>query len=220
MIRVDNDDGAALLIAISMSFLLAALASAAAIASRIETLIASSFRQGHEALYVAEAGIARAIQDLSSTSDWTGALTGATSGFVDGVATDSKRLPGGDVVTLCCDAGSLSAALQLRGNAGMDWGGDTPQWKPYAWGPAARWLPDRNDAGSLFYVIVWVADDPDDGDGNPAIDANGAVVLVSTALGPDGARRSIRAVVQHARREDGTMLPRGVRLISWRESRW
>jgi hypothetical protein len=65
---------------------------------------------------------------------------------------------------------------------------------------------------SLQFVLTWVADDPADGDGNPAADANGTVLLHAEATGPGGARRMIELTV--ARLPGG-----GVRVVTWREVR-
>lgn len=218
MKHLRNQDGAALLLALTIVLMLAAVGAAAALTARSETLIAANFRQGQEALYAAEGGLARAVQDLSPLADWTAVLAGAPSTFIDGAATGSKRLPGGETVVLCCGSGSLTGDLQQRGNGGGNWGANTPQWRLFAWGPASSWL--TGVSSSPFYVVTWVADDVSDGDGNPWVDSNGAVVIHALALGPARARRSIQATVQHARRADGTLLGTGVTIASSRQSRW
>lgn len=219
MTRLRNQDGAALLLAITIALMLAAVGAAAVLTARIETLIAANFRQGEEALYAAEGGLARAIQDLSPLVDWTVLLAGAPSTFVDGAPTGSKQLPGGQTVVLCCGSGSLTDDLQQRGNGGASWGPNTPQWRLFGWGAASSWLA-AGRSSSPFYVVIWVSDDVDDADGNPWIDSNGAVVIHALAVGPARARRSIQATVQHARRADGTLLGRGATIVSSRESRW
>lgn len=219
MKHLRNQDGAALLLALTIVLMLAAVGAAAALTARSETLIAANFRQGQEALYAAEGGLARAVQDLSPLTDWTAVLAGAPSTFIDGAPTGSKRLPGGDTVVLCCGSGSLTGDLQQRGNAGGNWGANTPEWRLFAWGAASSWLT-AGGSSSPFYVVIWVADDVSDGDGNPWVDSNGAVVIHALALGPARARRSIQATVQHARRADGTLLGTGVTIASSRQSRW
>ena len=59
---------------------------------------------------------------------------------------------------------------------------------------SAIWLP----AGRTFppaYLLVWVADDGEDGDGDAARDSNSRVMLRVEAYGAAGAHRSIEAVV-------------------------
>ncbi len=218
MRRLRNQQGA-LVLAMTLVLLLAAVGATAALGARIETLIAANFRQGQEALYVAEGGLARAIQELAPLTDWTVVLAGAPSTFAEGTPTGSKQLPGGDTVVLCCGDGSLTSDLQQRGNAGGNWGANTPEWRLFGWGAASSWLTAARSP-SPFYVVIWVADDVDEGDGNPSLDSNGAVVVHALALGPGRARRSIQATIRHARREDGTPLGRGVSIVSIRESRW
>ena len=72
-----NERGAALLLAILLVLALAAVAAAAAATARIETLIAGSFQQGMEALYVADGALAIVVHDLAERADWTAALAGA-----------------------------------------------------------------------------------------------------------------------------------------------
>lgn len=211
-----NERGAALLVAITLTLFVVAIGAAVSIASRTETLIAASFRESRELLYAAEGAVALAIRDLDQAPDWSAVLSGASaSSFTDGASIGSRTLPGGTVVTLCCTAGSLSADVQQRAHGGRDWGGDTPQWQLFAWGPAAAWLT-AGRIDSPVYVAVWVADDSADGDGNPAADTNGVVELHAQALGMNGGRRVVQALVE---RPAGTPVS-GIRVRSWHEVRW
>jgi hypothetical protein len=217
-VRTANDRGAALLIAITLVLIVAAIAAAVSVTSRTETLIAASFREGKEMLYGAEGAIALAVRDLDAAPDWNQVLSAAASSFTDGASIGSRTLPGGVTITLCCGTGSVSADVQQRAHGGRDWGADTPQWKMFAWGPAADWLP----AGRLFtpvYVAVWVGDDPADGDGNPVLDANGILLLHAVALGVSGGRRAVEAVVQRPATSELSPPP-GLRILSWQDVRW
>ena len=216
---VADERGTALLVAVTLVLLLAAVGAAVSIASRTETLIAGNFRQSRDMLYAAEGGIARAIRDLDGVADWSTVLSGAAaSSFTDGAAIGVRTLPWGDTISLCCDAASLTGDVQRRAHGGRSWGADTPRWQIFAWGRVSRWLPGRVD--SPTYVVVWVADDPVDGDGNPAADANGVVGLYAQALGYGGARGVADVVVE--RRPGGPQGPplAGVRILSWREGQW
>jgi hypothetical protein len=117
-------------------------------------------------------------------------------------------------VTLCCGAPSLTSDVQERALGGRSWGADTPIWQIFAWGRAADWLP-AGRIDSAVYVVVWIADDPEDGDGNPAVDANGMVLVHGQAIGPRGGRQVIDAAVA---RDAAAAAP--VRITSWREGRW
>ena len=218
MARVDGrsgERGAALLLVIMLVLVLAAIGAAVSVATRTETLIAANFRQERELLYAAEGAVALAVHDAASNPDWSLLVSGsAVSSFTDGAAIGARRLPGGDLVTLCCGPPSLTSDVQDRALGGRSWGADTPVWQLFAWGRAADWLP-AGRIDSALYVVVWLADDPDDGDGNPAVDANGVVLLHGQALGPRGGRQVIDAVIGR-----GGPAPSPVRIISWREGRW
>lgn len=216
MTHFSNERGTALLIAITLALFVVAIGAAVSIASRTETLIAASFRESREMLYAAEGAVALAMRDLDQAPDWSAVLSGAAaSSFTDGASIGSRTLPGGTIVTLCCTAGSLTAGVQQRAHGGRDWGGDTPQWQIFAWGPAAAWLP-AGRIDSPVYVIVWVADDPADGDGNAAADTNGVVELHAQALGANGGRRVVQVLVERP----SAALPPGLRVRAWREVRW
>ena len=215
-----NARGAALLLVITLVLLLAAAGAAVSVASRTELLIAASFRQGREALYAAEGAVARAVRDLAALPDWNIVLSGAVrSSFADGVATSARVLPGGDSVTLCCGPLSLTSEVQQRALGGRRWGDDTPVWQPFAWGPVSAWSAGA-EIDSRVYVVVWVADDPDDGDGDPAVDSNGILGIYAQALGPRGARRVVDALIRRAPAVEDEPPPPRVRILSWREGRW
>jgi hypothetical protein len=183
-------------------------------------LIAANFRQGREALYTAEGALARAVRDLAGLPEWSAVLSGSvTSSFTDGVATAARTLPGGDTITLCCGPPSLTEEVQTRAVGGRRWGDDTPLWQIFAWGPVSRWMTAVR-VDSPFYVVVWVADDPDDGDGNPTVDSNGILGLYAQSLGPRGARRAVDALIRRPPGADGEPPPPRVRILSWREGRW
>jgi hypothetical protein len=214
-----NERGTALFIAITLVLMLVAIGAAVSVSSRTELLIAANFRQSREALYAAEGAIALAIRDLGGIADWSAVLSGAVaSSFTDGAAIGTRNLPGGDTVTLCCTAPSLTADVQRRAHGGRTWGADTPQWLLFAWGPAAGWLP-AGRIDSPIYVAVWLADDPADNDGNPAADSNGIIELHAHALAPGGGRRVVEVTVERPATGAGPPVP-GLRIRSWRDVRW
>ena len=219
MTRLGREDGSALLLALTLTLMLAAAGAAAALTARMETLLAASSAQSQQTLAVAEGGLARAIQELSPQSNWSPALAGVASTFVDGSPSGARQLPGGETVVLCCGAGSLTGDLQQRGHGGQTWGANTPQWRLYAWGPASNWSTSVG-AGNVFYVVVWVADDVQDGDGDAWSDSNGLILVRSLALGPGRGRRSVEATIRHALDENGLPLAGRVAVITTRETRW
>jgi hypothetical protein len=218
-LSIREERGAALLLALTLVLLLVAIGGAVSIASRTETLIAAQFRQSREALYAAEGAIAFAIHDLGGIADWDPVLSGAlASSVTDGAAIGARTLPGGDTVVLCCGASSLTGDVQRRAHGGRTWGADTPQWQVFGWGPVSGWLlPGRID--SPIYVVVWVADDSADGDGNPAADANGIVELHAQALAPGGGRKVVEVLIQRPPAGAGTPSA-ALKVLSWRDVRW
>lgn len=214
------EQGTALVLTIVLVLAISAIALALSATTRTETLVAANFRQGREALYAAEGILGIAMRDLAAMPDWDAALSGAAaSSFTDGASIGTRRLPGGGSVSLCCGRPSLTDDVQQRALGGRDWGNDTPQWQLFAWGPVSGWLP-AGQIDSAYYVAAWVADDPEDGDGNPAADTNGIVLLYAQALGPRDGRRIVQASVGRQRIGEDAAPGPGVRLLSWQEIRW
>ena len=213
-----NESGIALILAIGLATILGVLGAAVALTAQMETLVSGRFEQGRELAYAADGALAMALAELGST-DWTPALAGTVSSFTDGDPAIARRIAGIGTVTLCCGGGSLTASVQQAATGGRTWGANTPRWTLYAWGPVRAWLPDDRIRAPL-YVAVWIADDPSDADGNPAADANQVMELYTVSLGPGGGRRSVRSVAARPVDGVGRPLPRGIRLLSWHETRW
>jgi hypothetical protein len=138
-----SERGVALVLAVMAMTLLLTLGGALVILITTESTIAARFRDGLEAFYAAEAGIARAIVDLR-TADWDAARAGlARSSFAD-------------------EAFDLAVAERdiLEIDRGL-------AWQPYAYGRFHEMLPGAN-ADSRLSVVVWVAADPD-GDENQVV---------------------------------------------------
>ena len=188
-----------------------------------ETHISANHRDALEALYVADAGIERAIGDLRMFSDWRSvpraSPAGAPADFRDGAA--APRLPDGTIL----DLARLTVGRQADSNAGYPAAPDRPIWRLFAHAPIGRLMPD-GVIPSPAYVIVWIADDVDDGDGDPLRDANGVLVVRAEAFGLRGLRRRIEATVARDGSPGGAGSdPDGeesvqrteVRMICWRE---
>ena len=217
-VRLRNESGTALLLAIVLGTVLGGVASVIALTARMETLVAGRVEQGQSLRYGAEGALGLALADLGAM-DWTAALAGMPSTFTAGNPGAAQGMPGVGPIQLCCGAGSLTAQVQQSANAGKAWGADTPQWRVYAWGPAQSWL-HPGAIHAPFYVAAWIADDPADGDGDPATDANGTIGVYAVALGPAGGRRSVRVAVARPRDAQGNPRIRGVRIVTWHETQW
>jgi hypothetical protein len=189
--RLTNQDGSALIIALMAMMLLTALGAATVMVSRTETAIANNYRNSQEALYAADAALERVVQDLLMAPRWNDILAGnLTSAFTDGSGTSSKTLPTGGTITLS----AATQELQTETNTANLWGANNPVWQLYAWGPIDE-LTDAVNIDSPMYVAVWVADDPAETDGNPAVDQNGTLTLHAMAMGPSGTRKVIEITV-------------------------
>ena len=95
---------------------------------------------------------------------------------------------------------------------------DSPAWRLFAHGPVGDLIPGRA-ADSPFYLVAWIADDPSDGDRDPAADANGRLMIRATAFGSGGARRSVEATVARVGPPGFTGRPSAVSMVVWRELR-
>lgn len=209
--RVSNERGSALVIALMSVMLLTALGATVVMVSNTETMISGNYRNSQEALYAADAGIERVVQDLLMIPRWNDILNsgtgvaGSRSAFIDGGAEVLKTLPvGGGQMTLCCGANTATGQLQAATDSLNQWGLNSPQWKLFAHAPLANVLPSEID--SPMYVAIWIADDPAEEDGNPLADTNGTLTIHAEALGPSGTRKVIEVTVA---RTSSTEIERG-----------
>jgi hypothetical protein len=135
MARPADERGIAIVLALMAMVLVTVLGGALAVLTATETTIAARFRDGLEAFYAAEGGIARAVADLHA-ADWDAVRAGTVrSSFADG------RI----------DLTSASRDLALAAAAS--------DWRPYAYGSFGDLLPGR-DLASRISVVVWLTADP------------------------------------------------------------
>ena len=223
--RLADESGVAMIIALMSMMLMMALGLALVLTTMTETRISANYREGNEVLYAADAAIERVMQDLLTVPDWNTVLAdgGTTSAFIDG-APGVRTLADGTTIDLseatnvvrcgaiaCVDA-DITAITDDR-----PWGANNPRWQLYAYGPMSDMLPTQT-INSRVYVVVWVADDPSENDGDPredggaAVDANavnpggGVLSLLAHAYGPEGTRRVVEVTIA---RTDTTEIERG-----------
>ena len=189
----NNERGVAVVIALIMAVLLGAVAAALVVLTTTETLISASFRHAREASHGAEAALERGLHDLAAMPDWSPALSAPpanlTSSFDDGET--MPRAPDGRTL----DLAQLTAERQRESDdrdGPAVFGADSPHWRLFAHAPV-RELLAAPGLDLPLYLVVWVADDESDGDGNPAVDTNGRIVIWAVAFGAGGARRSVEA---------------------------
>ena len=212
--RWRNERGAALLIALMSVLLLTALGLALVMTTSTETMIASNFGNGQEGLYAADAGIERAMQDVLTVADWNTILAGTnTSAFIDGGSTGDRVLPGGNTLNLlqvanmanCGKVAACTVAEMDTVTAERPWGVNNPRWQLYAYSGMNDIIP-TGTVNSPFYVVVMVADDASETDGDPTKDANGVLAMRAEAFGPGNAHKVIEVTLA---RTDATELERG-----------
>ena len=216
---LSSERGIALIISLMAMLFMMALGSALMLSTATETKIANNFRHGSEALYAADAGLERSMDDLLTIPDWNAMLAGtATSAFIDGAPGD-RTLADGTTLNLnevlayancqktSCSSSDLTAATLER-----PWGVNNPQWQLFAYGLLDNIIP-ASISESPFYVVVMVGDDPSEDDGDPLRDGaaasnpgKGVIALRAEAFGPFGVHKVIEQTVA---RTDSTELDGG-----------
>ena len=201
-----------------------ALGGALALATMVDTRIVWNYRQSREAFHAADAAIERALSELRSVPDWDILLTGQQrSAFVDG-APGVRTLADGTTVDLVeatqmvrCGRASCSEAHLVATTAGRPWGANNPRWQIYSHGLVRDLLP-AGSIDSRVYIVVWIADDPAENDGDPFRDGatpdnpgQGVLMALAHGYGPRGARRGVEVTFSR--------VEQGLRLLSWREVR-
>jgi hypothetical protein len=116
-----------------------------------------------------------------------------------------------------CSVSSLAAITAQR-----PWGANNPVWRLYAYGPLPTLLPEA-DIDASQYVVVMVADDPSENDGDPRRDGStetnpgrGVIVLRGEAFGPGGAHQVVEATLARSGLSSSDMTLTGIRVLSWR----
>lgn len=220
-VSIRDERGMALIVALMAVMLLTALGMALVLTTTTETSITGNYRDSAEALYAADAGIERVMQDLLFVPNWNDILRGQRqSPFIDGPPSGWRDLPGGGRLDLTVATNMLNCGKPTTcSTAEMDartperpWGPNNPQWQLFAYGPLENMI-ETGTIASPMYVVVWVADDPSETDNDPTTDGStatnpgmGILSLRAEAYGALGARRIIEVTVA---RSDTTEIERG-----------
>jgi len=218
---IRREDGVALMVAMMAMLLMTALGVALVLTTSSETIIAGNYRNSGEAMYAADAVLERAIDDLLTVPDWNSLLTGSVqSAFIDGAPSGARTLPDGSTLDLT-QALSMANCQKVTTCSSTDmdaitterpWGPNNPRWQLYAYGKMSDLMP-TGSVDSSYYVVVMVADDPSENDGNPLQDGmsqanpgTGVMAMRAEAFGPRGAHKVVEMTVA---RTDTTELERG-----------
>jgi hypothetical protein len=210
--------GSALLCTLMVVSLIATVAAALVLVVTTEVVVAGNYYGSQQGLYAAEAGVERTIGELRLLPTWRDvpgpSSTTGSDDFNDGET--MARAPDGTTLNLA----QLTVGRQNESDAVYSSGPDRPVWRLYAHAPLDRMLPGA--APETAYVVVWVADDATDLDGNADVDTNGSVMIRAVAFGPRGGRRAVEATIAREEAMDAG-LPGVTRVdvsvIAWREVR-
>lgn len=232
--REAGERGSALVLALMAVLVMAAVGSALVLIAVTETRIGASVNAGVEAFYGADGAIERALVDLRALGNWDDALAGvAVSTLTDGPA-GGVRVFAGDRIDLDEATNTLRCARRLpcrdvditAVTVDRPWGANNPNWQLYAWGLLGPAVAGGGAGGP--YIVVWVADDPEETDGDPLHDGttadnpgSGRLLLTAHAYGLSGTRRAIEATIVRKTGGEGVGAgaPAPVRVVSWREVR-
>jgi Tfp pilus assembly protein PilX len=218
-LNVRDERGIALLIAIMSTLLLTALGLGLVLTTMTETMITANYRDGGEAMYAADAGVERVMQDLLTIPDWNRILNGSVqSSFIDGAPNGIRTLADGSTIDLgaatnmlnCNKTTTCSDDDMNAWSTERPWGANNPRYQLFSYSPLAD-IIDTGTIVSPLYVAVWIADDPAETDNNPATDGGaaggaGVVLMRAEAFGPGGTHAAIEVTVG---RTDTTELERG-----------
>ena len=210
-----SERGAALFAVLMVTSLVSALAAALVFVTVTESRIGRTYQSAQAVGYAATAGIERTIADLRALPDWAAisASQSATGDFNDGnlapVLADRAAL----------DLTRLTAARQATSNSFYPAGANRPVWTLYAHASLAHIT--SFDLSANPYVVVWIADDPGETDGDPARDSNGIVLVRAEAFGVRGSWRVVEATLAGSilRDTDGIAIGSTVAVAAWREAR-
>jgi hypothetical protein len=185
----------ALAAALILTLVLSAMLAGAALVAGVERRVAAAYQVSAALRFAASGGLALATEELERR-DWTALLGGAGS--------DRWLQPG----TPGADVAPLTAVVTRETMMAGAHGADTPLWQVFVHVPWRRVVESTGDPARAD-LVVWVADDWEEADGNPRLDTNG-MVLVRVAAVDGPARAWAEALC--VREADGRVRPRHVRM--------
>jgi hypothetical protein len=189
LILSGSERGSVLLCALMVITLIATLGAAVTLIVSSESVISANYHASQQGLYAADAGVERAIAELRTLSTWSSVPSSATSSVDCNDGQGTPRGPDGSTLNLA----QLTIRRQAESDAVYATLPDRPVWRLYAHAPLDRMAPGAGN--SMPYVVVWIADDPDETDRNAAVDTNDVVMLHAEAFGVRGGQRAIEATI-------------------------
>lgn len=155
----------ALLAALLLTLVLSAMLAGSALVAGVERRTSAAYRVSTTLRLAAKGGIALAAHELERL-EWTPLLAGAGS--------DAWMQPGSPGAGLPALTGVLTRETMMA----TAHGADTPVWRVIVHVPWAR-VVGHAARGDL---VVWIADDWEENDGEPGEDRNGLVLVRAAAV--------------------------------------
>ena len=216
MRKYSGERGAALITALMITSLIGALIASLVFVVITDSRIGRNQQTSESGPYAAAAGIERLIGELRRLPSWqlVPSSSSSVSSFNDGRS--APQLGDRSLIDLT----RLTADRQAASNGFYPSGANRPLWALYAHASLAR-MTAGDSRPPNPYVVVWVADDPEDGDGDPARDSNGVILVRAEAFDVRGAWRALDATLAASivRDADGVPVMSRVSVVVWREAR-
>ena len=226
-----GQSGVALVIVLLAIGALSATAMGLALSSTIVRLTGANYEESVVLANASDSALELAARELAMIVSWNSVLLGIqASTLVDGAPGPRNVAPGVgvDLVTLTnqltCGQELLCADAQVRvSTRERPWGENNPRWRLFVHQP----LPPTPMPGLMptVYVVVWLADDAAETDGDPLVDSAEAdqpgryiVRARAESFGPRGGRHAIEAELARVcvADEAGEQCRPGIRVQSWR----
>lgn len=155
----------ALAAALLVTLVCGSVLAAATLVAGLERRAASAYATATSLRYAAAGGLAVAADELERRG-WGPVLAGNGSDSWEGSLAPST------------DVGALSAALERETMSASSHGADKPSWQVFIRAPWAG----LSGQGGRIDLVVWVADDWQERDGNPTADSNGLILVRAAAV--------------------------------------
>jgi hypothetical protein len=215
---IRRDQGSVLLSALMVILLIATVGAALGLVASTELTAAANYEASQQGLYAADAGVERTIGELRLMSTWAG-IPASSTGTSLAEFNDGQLLPRApDRSPL--NLPQLTSRRQADSDAMYPSTPNRPVWHLFAHAPLNRIVPGVSAVSP--YVVVWVADDADDVDGDPSSDSNDVVVIHAEAFGVRGGKRAIEVTLY---REEAMaaglpgVMRSDVQVLAWHEVR-
>lgn len=143
-----------------------------------ESILAGHDRDSRTLRLASESAAQLAVADLTRAGSWS-SLAALNGRFSESTLTPPSPWDGSTL-----DLQARTASIQAQTDAVV--AGARRTWRLLESGPLARAVPGT--PSPPFYLVVWVADDAADTDGDPETDSNGILSVWADALGPNGGR--------------------------------